>query len=77
LQTQAQKKIDKAFNIVYILKSLRKLEILSKLVLSKKQEFLIPILKENILSLENTNEESYLSPSDDIMSDSDLDGCFE
>jgi hypothetical protein len=77
LQTQAQKKIDKAFNIVYILKSLRKLEILSKLVLSKKQEFLIPILKENILSLENTNEESYLSPSDDIMSDSDLDGGFD
>ncbi len=77
MQTQAQKKIDKAFNIVYILKSLRKLEILSKLVLSKKQEFLIPILKENILSLENTNEESYLSPSDDIMSDSDLDGGFD
>ena len=77
MQTQAQKKIDKAFNIVYILKSLRKLEILSKLVLSKKQEFLIPILKENILSFENTNEESYLSPSDDIMSDSDLDGGFD
>ena len=77
MQTQAQKKIDRAFNIVYILKSLRKLEILSKLVLSKKQEFLIPILKENILSLENTNEESYLSPSDDIMSDSDLDGGFD
>ncbi len=77
MQTQAQKKIDRAFNIVYILKSLRKLEILSKLVLSKKQEFLIPILKENILSLENTNEESYISPSDEIMSDSDLDGGFD
>ncbi len=77
MQTQAQKKIDRAFNIVYILKSLRKIEILSKLVLSKKQEFLIPILKESILSLENTNEESYLSQSDDIMSDSDLDSNFD
>lgn len=71
---QAQNKIDRAFNIVYLLKSLRKIEILSKLVLSKKQEFLIPILKENILSLDNTNEESNLSPSDGMISDSDCDG---
>ncbi len=56
------------------MKSLRKIEILSKLVLSKKQEFLIPILKENILSLDN---DSYLSPSDDIVSDSDCDGGFD
>ena len=46
---QAVKKLDKEFDIIKVIKSIRKIELLSSVILSKYQKFFLPALNYNIL----------------------------
>ena len=52
LFSKGVKHLTKQFEITHILASLRSVELLSSIILSKYQEFLVPYFKHNILTIE-------------------------
>lgn len=68
LYRQGLKSVQSHLEIEYIVKSLRRLEDLSKIILSKRQRHMLPYLKSNVLTLTSDQSKSINmeSPNDYI-----------
>ena len=65
-------KLDSHFDIVELIKTIRRTELLAKIILSKHHEYFLPILKQSILIGKNHPENT----TSDCLEDGSLSGNF-